>query len=354
MELLDTTDETIVLKSLETTRQMRFKFGLSTGFYNTRGSLASVTMFTPGHVVEIETVAGDNMLSKITLSPRVWVQEEVSNYTLDMENATLAIGSTKYRLIPETDYFSMDIPAFITDIGDNDILTITGIDKDILTVSVSSGHGFISLVNTDLFVDSLICVGDSNFELITGDMVIEVPEGTYDVTVANNGYGGTKTVSVGRNETISLDLNELKGEGPKTCSLTFRIAVDNAKIYLDGKEAASDVTMEVEYGKHALVVMADGYSTWSRTLFVNSPTAEILLDPTSSGSEDSSESSSSSKTSGTGNNDTSGSSTSSSSSTGSSAAGNTSSSSNTSSEDNDAELDYLTTISDMISTIMSE
>lgn len=354
VEMLDTADESFVLKSLETTRQMRYKFGLGTTFYDTRGTSISVTRFVPGKVVEIEMVPGENLLKTVTMSSRVWVQEEVDNFTLDIASSTLSIGSSVYRIKPETEYFSMDIAAYVTDIGDNDILTITGLDRDILTVSVDSGHGFLSLVNTDLFVDSLICVGDKNYELITGDMIMEVPEGTYDVTVANDGYGGTKTVTVGRNETVTLDLNELKGEGPKMCELTFRIAVDGAAIYLDGTEVMSDTTMDVEYGRHSLVVTADGYSTWSRTLFVNSPSAEIYLDP-SSGSDDSGSSSSQSNSNASSNNsDTS---TNTTTNTNTSNTSNTSTSSASSGNDQstgDAEIDYLTTISNMIDTIMGD
>ena len=356
VEIVDSAEETMVLRNLVNLRQLRYRYDLTTSFLNTKGSTTSVTRFVPGRVVEIETSEDGNRLKSVSLSDRVWVQDEVDDYVIDAEADTISVGSSVYRITGITEFFSNDIQAFITDIGENDTLLITGLDKNVLTVSVTGGHGYISLINTALFEDSLICIGEKDYELITGDMLLEVPEGTYDVTVANKGYGGTKQVTVGRNETITLDLNELKGAGPKTCSLTFNSTVEDASIYIDGEEVPTGTTLEVEYGRHTLTVTANGYDTWKRTLFVNSESAEITLDPTSSSGSNSAGSDNSATDS---------------SSDGATAAGGTSAddvnkqaqeiinnatsgTTSSSSDTSDTELDYLTTISDMLTTLMGD
>ena len=63
-----------------------------------------------------------------------------------------------------------------------------------------------------------------------------------------------------------------------------------------------DETHKVTYGKHVLMVQAEGYNTWQKTLYVNSPKADITLDlsdenETSENSNSISNSSSSSKNS---------------------------------------------------------
>jgi hypothetical protein len=125
----------------------------------------------------------------------------------------------------------------------------------------------------------MVGIGTTIFTNISEEgMEIDVPEGKYPLTVANNGYGGTKEVEVKRGETTVVDLNELKGEGPKSCEIKFHVAVEGAKIYLDDAEMQADTAVSVKYGKHKLTVMAEGYNTWTKTLYVNSPTAEITLD----------------------------------------------------------------------------
>ena len=45
---------------------------------------------------------------------------------------------------------------------------------------------------------------------------MQVPEGTYELTVANNGWGGSTQVTITRGQTTTVDLDKIKGKGPKT------------------------------------------------------------------------------------------------------------------------------------------
>lgn len=358
IESFDGEEEFVILKHLSSTRQVRYSYNLDTKFLNKYGNVESWSSFTPGMVVEIvESTSLDNALASIQLSPRVWVQEDVTNYKIDLSRDILQIVDKNYQLTTQTEVFSHGISSYITDVGAEDQLRIVGQDKEIYSITVTSGHGYISLVNTQLFEGSLITVGDEVVALITENMVFEVPEGTYDVTVANDGYGGTKSVTVERNQTLTLDLNELKGEGPKYCHLTFECRVEGATIYLDGTAVATNQQHEVKYGRHSLIVAAEGYDTWSRTLFVNSPNATIMLDleSTESAKKNTSNSSDSTNANNDTNSNTNNTSNSNNSSNSSANTTNNNSSSSSSTNKNyteqDAQLDYLTTISNMISNL---
>lgn len=80
---------------------------------------------------------------------------------------------------------------------------------------VTTGHGELALTNTDLFEGSFIQIGSKIFAEVTKDMTMELPAGTYTVTVANNGYGGSTELTIESGRTETLDLNTLKGAGPK-------------------------------------------------------------------------------------------------------------------------------------------
>ena len=74
-----------------------------------------------------------------------------------------------------------------------------------------------------------------------------------------------------------VDLSTLKGDGPKTAQILFKTDIDDAQIYIDGKQIDSSQVTDVQYGKHTLKVTADGYDDWTRTLYVNSPQSTIEL-----------------------------------------------------------------------------
>ena len=170
-----------------------------------------------------------------------------------------------------------------SDVVDTDSLTaqdklaVVGIDKDIVSISVTTGHGTLQLSNTSLFEGSFLQLGDRIFAEITKDMSLDVPEGCYTLAVANNGWGGSTDIEIKRGETTKVNLNDLKGEGPKKSSILFEVDVQGAKIYVDGSEIDYTSPVEITYGKHTLKVTADGYDTWTRTLYVNSKEATIQI-----------------------------------------------------------------------------
>ena len=279
IEGLETAEEHLILRDLETRRLYRYSYSLLTKWRDKFGGRALVTDFEPGLVVTIGDLDAERRLSVVTISDKAFVMDGVSNYSVDAEKGNFTIGNTLYRLPDTATVFSGGLVSDLAAITANDILRVVGIDHDIISLSVTTGHGYLFVTNTATFADSLMQIGDRIFTMVTPqDMTIEVPEGTYAVTVANKGYGGTKEVTVARGETVGVNLDELKGEGPKTCLVTFKTEVENARIFLDGKEVEKDAGLSVTYGRHRLKVTAEGYDDWSKILYVNSPTAEISLD----------------------------------------------------------------------------
>lgn len=341
VEQLNMAEETITLLSMESGRQLRYSYSLTTKFQDKYGESTSSMHFLPGLVVTIGEPLETGALSYVRMSDTVWRNDEVKKYSIDTEKGIFTIGKTKYRITDDTIIFSDDQEITWSDIGEDDVLRVVGMDRDVLSVSVTTGHGYIQLTNTGLFTDSLICVGDKIFTMITGDMTIEVPEGTYDITVANDGYGGTGTYTINRNETTIVDLDQLKGSGPKYCTLSFQVSVAGAAIYLDGTLVNANEPMTVAYGKHSLAVVAEGYETWQKTLVVNSASAIIALDLTDETDTTDTTDTSNTTTSTTSDEDT------------DEEDDDDDSSSSETSKKTDAEVDYLTTISDMISSMLS-
>ncbi len=333
IEELNTLEETISLLSLDSGKLLRYSYSLTTKFQDKYGNSTSSMNFHPGLIVTLGELLDSKALSSVQLSDQVWRNDEVKNFSI-AENA-LTIGDTLYRITKDTHVFSDQEEISIDQIGQDDMLRVVGQDKNILSIAVITGHGYLKLNHTSAFTNSLMGIGNRIYTMITGDITIEVPEGTYNVTVANDGYGGTTPVTITRNEITELDLSQLQGEGPKYCTLSFQVSVAQASIYLDNVLVNANEATQVKYGKHSLKVVADGYDTWEKTLVVNSASATIVLDLTDE--EEATTNTSTSTTTKDEDEDQE----------------DEESSSSTTSDATDAEVDYLSTISDMISSMLS-
>lgn len=300
VEEINTTDETITVRNILDDSLYRYSYSLATEFLDKYGNFIPVSSLFAGEVVTLGEKFESGALKSVKLSDKVERFTDVTDFSIDTDRNVFSFLGENYRLSDSTEVFSDNTLSDITAITDNDTLTLITFGTDLISVNVTTGHGYIQLINTSTFDNSLIEIGEKIKEIINGDTTIEVPAGQYSVTVASNGYGGTQDVTVTAGETVILNLEDMKGEGPKTSQITFLSPSNgiNAKIYLDGQEVAFDTPNAVTYGRHSLKITADGYEDWNKTLFVNSPSAEISLDLSSDSGSKSSTSGSGSEASG--------------------------------------------------------
>lgn len=278
VENLDMTDETIALYSIASDEQIRYKYNMTTRFLNKYGSTDTWAEFTTGTVVSIgDFLPASGALSQVQKSADVWMYEDITKYSIDASRNLITIDGKNYKITDKTKVYSDSAKTLLENIGKDDAITVTGKDKEVLSIAITTGHGYISLVNTSVFDGSLIFIGNKIVSMVNGNETIEVPEGTYLVTVANNGWGGSQEITVNRDENIMVDLDTMKGDGPSFCLMTFLVTVPETYVYIDGKIVDTNEPQYVQYGSHKLVVKCSGYKAWRKTLVVNSETAEITL-----------------------------------------------------------------------------
>lgn len=274
---IDMGEESLILEQLVTGKQYMYYYGLTTSFLDKYGNHAPVSSFELGRVVTIGSKDTEGRLMQIQLSDAVWEYSDIVRFSIDEERGIFTIADTKYSYDADL-YVNSDGQAlWLADLDPMDEIRAVGIGKKILSVSVTSGHGRLELQNTELFNGSYMQIGRDIFSEVTENMTMELPEGTYTVTVANNGYGGSKDITITRGETTTLNLEELKGEGPKYGNILFAIDVQDAKLLIDGKEVDYSEAIPIQYGLHSLIVTADNYSTYSKKLYVNSNEATIVI-----------------------------------------------------------------------------
>lgn len=269
--------ETLVLKQIVSGKQYMYNYSVVTRFLDKYGNRTTASNFASGRCMTVLDKDIQGKLMEAKLSDTVWEYPDVTRYSVDEERGIFKVADMKYSyddgLFVNSDGEDMEL----SEISDIDTVRLVGIGKRLLSVSVTTGHGALQLKNTEIFEGSFIQIGDKIFSEITKDMLLEIPEGTYTVTVANNGYGGSTEVTIARNETLELDLDTLKGEGPQFGRILFAVDVPNAILMIDGEAVDYSEPLSLQYGVHSLTVMADSYETYSKKLFVNSKEATVII-----------------------------------------------------------------------------
>ncbi len=340
IEELNMLEETITVYNTVTDTTLRYNYNLTTRFLDKYGAESSSLNFTPGTAVTLGEKTKSNVLSSVKMSDKVWTQTDVKNYMIDSANNKIKIGKTEYMFTDKICVYAGSEPVNIGTIGTEDTLKITGINESIISIAVTTGHGFIQFVNTTGFDGTMVQIGDKIFTKVTSEMLTEVPEGEYDITVASNGFGGTVHKAVKQNEITVVDLEDFVKDGRKECEMSFVVSVPGTAIYIDGNQVNANDVLKVPYGVHRVIITASGYNNWDKTLYVNSPKAVIAVElssETSKTNDNSSNNSSSSNSSSKNKNSS-----------------DSKSNDNTEnkSDSNKAELDYLSTISNTITNLM--
>ncbi len=264
----------LTLRDLSGASQICYEYTDGTDFFDKYGSDTPISEFSEGRLVVVSRRSND-ILGTVSFTDETWSYENIINYSIDEIKNRMDIADTGYQLHENVQVFSDGVQTTLSAVGENDILNVYGIDRTICSIVVATGHGTLSLTNTELFEGGWVNLGTKVYAKITGNMTMELPEGVYDFSVANDGYGDSGEVLIRRDKVTTIDLNDYKGEGPKFCKLTFDVGVDGAILTINGKKINHTKPQELRYGVYTLGVFADGYDAWTKQLVINSPTAKI-------------------------------------------------------------------------------
>lgn len=294
----DDKENTLTFLNPELGRRYTLSINGTTRLYDKYGQSLSLEQFQKGDIVDITFLKSEKRLTTMQLSTLAWSYTEVQRYELNMIRREVTVGPDIYKLTENTQYLSDNRNIEIMDINSSDVLSFQGIGSEILSVRVDKGHGYLRLVNDENFVGGWIEVGQTMIQRITDDMLLTVPEGSYQVNISNKGGGGIKTVVINRNEETSLDIGDLEIPEPQYGMVLFSLRPSTLELYIDGTKADASEPVSLEYGLHQLIARADGYHSVTRYISVAQATAgiDIELDAVD---EDKEESSSSSETSST-------------------------------------------------------
>lgn len=271
----DEANKAVTFINMETGKQYTLYYDGTTYVKDKHDGPMTISQIEPGDVVDVTFLKGKKKLASIKLSPDAWVYDDVYNYDLAGANRTASIGSQSYSLPESVVVLSGGRRVDKAEVVSQDVVTISGIEHKIYSINVDKGHGYLSLKNEQPLLGGWIEVGNSTIRQITEDMLLVVPEGTYQVVLNNNGIGCVKDVTIERDKEVVLDVDDIEIPEDATGKILFSVTPENATVSVDGKPVDISKVVELSYGIHRVEASASGYDTLTKHIQVGSEYATI-------------------------------------------------------------------------------
>lgn len=277
---IDRQNNTCTLYNRTVGKNYTLSYDGTTKIYDKYGSLTVIDQISAGDIVDVTFLKSKKLLNSMTRSADIWVYDDVSDFEIDALNGRMIIDGGEYRFKDDLLIFSGQNKAQLMDINTCDILKVSGNDRNIYSITIEQGHGYLRLKGQDYFEGGWIEVGKI-IKTVNNDMLLAVPVGKYDIKLKNGEYEGTRNVVIESNKETVLDVSDMVTVD-STMYGTVILVTDpsDAELFVDGKEADMSKPLSLEYGIHQLIVRKEGYESLTQYIKVGqeSATLEIMLD----------------------------------------------------------------------------
>lgn len=293
----------ITFRNHVTGRSYTLNYDNTSMIYSSRGTALSAMLLEQGQIVYVTFLKSTKHITSLQVSSEAWVIDSTRDHELVRGDGTARVKGEVYKLDAKTLVIAEDKLALPEDVLATDCVRVSGIGKDIYSVVVTSGHGYVSLssdsVENHSLVGAWIELDNDVIYKISPNMLLSAPEGDYNLSIIGNGANYQSEVSISRNQETVVDTSNVTINKPKEGMVTFEVTPENAEVFVDGDKVLTGVPQTILYGYHNLKIMADGYITQTKYLKVGTPKSVVSIelekdpDASSSSSSDSGSSGSS-------------------------------------------------------------
>lgn len=275
--LTDTEEKKISLLNIDLNKSYTLDYDGTTMINDKYGIIMSMPQVRVGDVVHACFMKDTKKLVTLQLSPEAFVYEGISRYSVNGEQRSAMIGADNYRLQDSTLIVSEGRRVEASDIISKDVVTMQGIGHSIYSILVEKGHGYLRLKGDAYVIGGWIEVGQSVIQEITEDMLLTVPEGSFEVHITAPGVDIVKQVTIERNKEAVIDLSDIVIEKAKMGKVYFTVKPEKAAVYVDGEKADMGKAVEMEYGVHQIRCEAAGYDTVTQHIKVSQEIASVAI-----------------------------------------------------------------------------
>jgi hypothetical protein len=281
VEAIDAENKTITLINFILDKTYTLEYSGTTTITDKFGQAMAMSQINMGDIVDVFFLKDLRRLTSLNISPDAFAFENVTRYSLNSERKSAIIGEENFRLTSSTLIVSDDRKIEAADIIYRDIVTIRGIDRDILSVVVQKGHGYLRLMNDAYAIGGWIEIGQTMIHRITDGMLLTVPEGVTEIYISARGFSTARKVTIERNKETVIDLGDIEIETPMKGRVVFSISPATATVYIEGTKVDTSKVIELDFGLHQIVCEASGYDTITQYIKVSQDIASvnITMDP---------------------------------------------------------------------------
>lgn len=235
------------------------------------GEILAISQVKLGSVVDaVYDSNRDKLLSlQISDNEKVRILSNVSGVEIDSLEKEIKMNGSVYKMQSNTSAFSDNNEIGLNEICSEDELTVWLYNDVICSMYVELGHGYVRLADYAGYIGGTVEIGYDVIVPVTEDMLLTVREGEYTLRIRNGENAGEKTIQVVKNQEVEISLADLIIEPQKMGSILFRLTPSNATVYIDGKKVNTEGAVSIPYGKHKILITAQGYENYSASFNVN-------------------------------------------------------------------------------------
>lgn len=274
----NTEEGTIQLQNIATAKRYTLNYDGTTRIFDKNDVALSMQQLKEGSVVTVRFYRADKSLSYVKENADALNLPNLSNYELDLRDGKITVGADTYLLSSNVVVVSDGRETEPWELNALDVISVWGYQDRIYGINVEKGHGYLRLQNEDYFVNGWVDVGDKVIQKIEEDMLLVVPEGTYNAMVSHKGSSAMQEISFARNEEMVWDLGSVEITVVQTGKIIFTLTPATARMAIDGREVDTSKPVELEYGLHSMRIVAEGYDTVAQYIKVAEPSANISVE----------------------------------------------------------------------------
>lgn len=270
-------DETLTFMNIETGKNYTLSYTGATTMWDKYGEAISMAQLSEGDIVDVKFLKGKKRVADIAIHPNVFKYTDVTKYEINEFTRTFTIAKEAFQYSKDMVVVSDGREIDLMDLNEADVLSVQGIGSTIYSIAVDKGHGYLKLANDEYFIGGWIEIGTEMIRPITDDMLLVVPEGKYDVLFTNKGNSGTKKVTIGRDEEVTVDIGDFEIKEIQYGKVIFTMNPTEAMLYIDGRLVDTSNAISLEYGIHQLIAVANGYNTLTQYIKVGQESAGVSI-----------------------------------------------------------------------------
>ncbi|MDR2546210.1 MAG: hypothetical protein LBC96_01705 [Lachnospiraceae bacterium] len=241
------------------------------------GFAMSMAQVEKGEIMDVHFLKSDKLLVEMKHTQDAFTMIDVNRHDFNEERGSAVIGNENFRLHESAVFFSDGRQVMAADIIFGDIVTVRGFDREIWSVNVERGHGYLRLINDAYAIGGWIEVDSTTIHRITDNMLLPIAEGTVQINISSRGLSVSRRVVIERNRETIIDLGDEQVSELFYGMVLFHVTPATASVFINGTEIDISRPVELEFGLHQVVFEAPGFETISRHIRVSEGSASISI-----------------------------------------------------------------------------